>query len=83
MCHYYLKAMTFPRLILIPVCSLRSVVIYHVVNYCGLPLKETGKRYGGITGTAVNKVASRFKERFAKDKDLQERLDDILSTDEM
>ncbi len=58
-------------------------MIYLAVNYCGLSLNETGKRYGGITGTAVNKAASRFKERLVKNKDLQKKLDDILSIDEM
>jgi hypothetical protein len=61
----------------------RMAIIYLTVNYCGLPLNETGKRYGGITGTAVNKVVTRFKERLSKDKSLREKMEHILSFDEM
>jgi hypothetical protein len=52
-------------------------------GYCGFPLKETGKRYGGITGTAVNKVVTRFKKRLSRDKSLREKMEHILSFDEM
>jgi hypothetical protein len=58
-------------------------IIYLTVNYCGFPLKETGKRYGGITGTAVNKVVTRLKERLSRDKSLRKKMEHILSFDEM
>ncbi len=61
----------------------RMAIIYLIVNYCGLPLKETGERYGGITGTAVSKVVSRFKERLSKDKNLRKKLENILLFDKI
>jgi hypothetical protein len=60
-----------------------SAIIYLTVNYCGFSLKETGERYGGITGTDTNKVVTRFKERLSRNKSLREKVEHILSFDEM
>ncbi len=56
-------------------------IIYLIVNYFGFPLRETGKRYDGITGTAVNKVVTRFKKHLSRDKSLWEKIEHILSFD--
>lgn len=61
----------------------RKAIIYLAVYYCGLPLKETGNRYGGSTETAVCKLASRFKKRLSQDKGLRKKIDNILSIDKM
>lgn len=61
----------------------RMAIFYLTVNYCDFPLKETGKRSGGINGTAVNKVVTRFRERLSRDKSLRDKMEHILSFDEM
>lgn len=61
----------------------RMAMIYLAVNYCGVSLKDTGRRYGRISVSAVHKVSMRFKKRLLKDKGLNQNINNILSIGEM
>ena len=61
----------------------RMSMIYLAYNYCGLTLRVIGQRYGGISDSAVNKVVSRFRIRLSKDKKLNAKIKQILSSNEM
>ena len=61
----------------------RMSMIYLAYNYCGLTLRVVGKRYGGISDSAVNKVVSRFRTRLSKDKKLNAKIKKIMSSGEM
>ncbi len=61
----------------------RMSMIYLAYNYCGLTLRVTGQRYGGISDSAVNKVVSRFRTCLSKDKKLSAKIKMIVSSGEM
>lgn len=50
----------------------RKTAIYLVHRYCNLINEETGKIFGSMHYSAISKVATRFKEKLAGNKELSD-----------
>jgi REP element-mobilizing transposase RayT len=57
----------------------RLLITYIAVNYCGFTIKDALERYGGSNYYALAKAINRFNKRIEKDKELNERINRILS----
>lgn len=62
---------------------IRMAVMYLTVQYCGLPLREAGQRYGGVSYSAVGKAIGRFRARLAEDSELSRHINNIISNVQM
>ncbi|MGH7801078.1 MAG: hypothetical protein ACREOW_10705 [Thermodesulfobacteriota bacterium] len=61
----------------------RIVMIYLAVNHSGFAIKEALERYGGSNYYAIGKAISRIKARIKIDKELRERVNQLLTVANM
>ena len=59
------------------------IIIYLVVNHCGLTLKEAGERYNAVSYFSVSKASRRFAAMLEKDIKLKRQIKRIMSNSQM
>jgi len=57
----------------------RKVAIYLVQKYCGLTNREIAELFGGLHPTAVSQIVSRFDREMEQDRELAEKVGEIMS----